>query len=128
MRRTTLGITQRFIRSLQLHSVFLPLFFFVAFACCFGFAIWAYGQETATIEGLLTDPTGGAVSGANITVKGISSAATRGAVLSGTDGQFRLSVAPGRYRVTISAASFKRVEQVVEVQGGETREIGRAHV
>ena len=42
-----------------------------------GFAIGAYGQETATIEGMLTDPTGGAVSGANIVAQGISSPASQ---------------------------------------------------
>ena len=123
MRRRTLGITQRFTRLGQLRLIFLPLFTLVAFACCLGFAIGAYGQETATIEGLLTDPTGGAVSGANIIAQGTASPANRSEALSGTDGRFRLSVAPGRYRVTITAGSFKRVEQVVEVQSGETREI-----
>jgi vitamin B12 transporter len=123
MRRRTLGITQRFTRLGQFRLIFLPLFSLVAFACCLGFAIGAYGQETATIEGMLTDPTGGAVSGANIVAQGTASPANRSEALSGTDGRFRLSVASGRYRVTITAGSFKRVEQVVEVRGGETREI-----
>ncbi len=77
MRRRTLGITQRFTRLWQLRLIFFPLFTLVAFACCLGFAIGAYGQETATIEGMLTDPTGGAVSGANIVAQGTSSPANR---------------------------------------------------
>ena len=43
--------------------------------------------------------------------------------VSAGDGRFSLTLAPGRYRVTISRDSFATVEQEITIAAGETREL-----
>jgi vitamin B12 transporter len=76
---------------------------------------------TATINGTLSDPSGAAVVDAKVIAK-ISPSATESAeTRSRSDGKFTLTVAPGRYRVTIEHPSFTRVEEEFTLAAGENR-------
>jgi len=70
--------------------------------------------EAVSVVGTITDPTGGAVSGARIELAGPS-----GPVASGTTdagGRFRLEgVAPGGYRLRVTAPGFEAAERDVTV-------------
>jgi iron complex outermembrane receptor protein len=71
-------------------------------------------QQTASISGLVADQTGAAVAGAKVEL-------VRGSVASGsavTDGEGRYrfdGIAPGEYRVRVSAAGFEATERRVNV-------------
>ncbi len=84
----------------------------------------AHAQTTATLRGTLTDPSGAAVAGAEV------SAAPRPAsganvlrTTSGSAGGFSMSLAPGSYRIRIAHPSFARVELDVALAAGEVREL-----
>ena len=87
----------------------------------------AKAQTTATVAGtvtgIVTDPGGAAIAGAQISAEQISSAGEPQRALSTSDGRFALTLPPGRYRVTISRDSFTPVEQEITIAAGETREM-----
>jgi vitamin B12 transporter len=66
----------------------------------------SFGQTSASIRGTITDPTGGAVAGASVSAWANDNAKPIAAAQTGDDGTFSMSVAPGHYRLTISAANF----------------------
>ena len=73
-------------------------------ALLLGLTLSAFGQERAgSIEGTITDPQGGVVPGASVTITGINVGFSR-TVTSDDSGFFRvLEVPPGTYRVAIGA-------------------------
>ena len=88
----------------------------------------AFGQasSTATVAGVLTDPNHRAIGGAHIVVT--SRGASRGVAPiaetdSRDDGSFKLNVAPGEYRVTITRDAFAKVERDVTVTAGQPLEL-----
>src|SRR5712691_10310752 len=80
-------------------------------------------QTPATLTGILTDPHGASVAGAEVRVESIPAAGAAAQAKSETDGRFSLTLGPGRYRVTITRESFARVEQDVTLAAGEAREL-----
>jgi outer membrane cobalamin receptor len=83
----------------------------------------AQQNSTATIGGSVADPSGAAVAGAAVTVQPIGlSKAEAQTTQSGNDGKFSLTLPAGRYRVSVEHVSFARMEEVVTLSGGETRE------
>ena len=78
--------------------------------------------HNATISGTLTDPSGAAVSDAQVIAEpGDSSApATPVTSQSGPDGKFAITLAPGRYRVTIEHRSFEHQEREFTLTAGGT--------
>ena len=94
-------------------SLFVVLFFLPV-------AIQA--QQTATITGTLTDPSDAAISGARVSAQSLDSpAAPPKETISGPDGKFTLTLAPGRYRASVQHPSFARVEQEFTLAAGESR-------
>ena len=83
----------------------------------------AQTQNVATLTGTITDPRGASIAGAQINVEQIPSAGEPVRTVSGGEGRFSLSLAPGRYRVTISRDSFARIEQEITIAAGESREL-----
>lgn len=81
------------------------------------------GQAPAqcTIEGALTDPSGAAVSGAEIVAKPVDATATLARTLSGSDGRFSLALLPGSYRLTVQNPSFADFAEEVTLSPDETR-------
>ena len=82
----------------------------------------AQTQTAATLTGTITDPRGAVIAGAQISAEQIPSASEPVRTVSGGDGHFSLTLAPGRYRVTISRDSFAQVLQEITMAPGETRE------
>lgn len=79
-----------------------------------------YGQSLATVQGRVTDPSGGVVPRATVQVLGQSSKAARVARSNG-EGTFRISgLAPGRYTVTVSAQGFTTAGASFELAAGRT--------
>jgi vitamin B12 transporter len=79
-------------------------------------------QLNATIQGNLTDPSGAAVEGATVSAQLLDSTSPATQTRSARDGKYSLGLAPGRYRVTIEGASFKRVTEEFTLKNGEIRE------
>jgi vitamin B12 transporter len=79
-------------------------------------------QTAATLTGAVTDPRGASIADAQISVGKIPSAGEPVRTVSGGDGRFSLTLAPGRYRVTISRDSFAQVVQEITIVPSETRE------
>jgi vitamin B12 transporter len=78
-------------------------------------------QTTATIHGRLTDPSGAGVPSATVTAQARGSAAVEVRTPSDTGGNFSLTLAPGRYRVSIEHASFARAEREFTLVRGEAQ-------
>jgi len=63
--------------------------------------------STATLEGTVTDPTGGVVAGATVTAKNLGTQVTR-SVTTGGSGEYTISNLPvAHYSVTIGSPGFK---------------------
>jgi vitamin B12 transporter len=83
------------------------------------------------VQGLVTDPSGRAISGAKIVLSDSAGnlAAANSASGSGVEtssdasGHFELRAHPGRYRISISRESFKRVEREIDISPASGREI-----
>jgi vitamin B12 transporter len=80
-------------------------------------------RTKATIAGTLSDPTGGAVGGAEILAQPLDAAAKQARATSGSDGTFSLIVLPGDYRLTIRRQSFSPYEQQLMLAPGETKNL-----
>jgi vitamin B12 transporter len=78
-------------------------------------------QGSATITGTLSDPSGAAVVGAQISTATLDSSRTKTNTQSGPDGKFALTLSPGRYRVTVNHPSFTSAEQEFALAAGETQ-------
>ncbi len=74
--------------------------------------------ETGQITGTLTDPSGGAVPGAKITIRSSNTGVTRTA-MSAVDGSFNATnLLPDEYSITVNATGFAQVERKVKVAVG----------
>ena len=82
----------------------------------------AQSSGSATIAGVLTDPSGRAIGGARIVAN--SKGAGQGAApavetQSHDDGSFTLALAPGKYTVAITRESFAKVEREIDISSGQ---------
>jgi outer membrane cobalamin receptor len=92
--------------------------FFLLVSLLFPLGIRA--QSNATLSGTLTDPSGAAITGAEVTAQPLPDGnAVRAST--GPDGRFTLTLALGRYRVRIAHPSFARLEQEFTLAAGESR-------
>jgi outer membrane cobalamin receptor len=81
-----------------------------------------HAQTNATLRGKITDLSGAAVANATIEAQALDSPAPILHTQSDLDGSFTLTLAPGRYRVTVTRQSFARVLQEFTFTAGEVRE------
>lgn len=80
-------------------------------------------SHSAKISGTVTDPHGAAVAQAQVSATPVTSASSPLQATSTNDGRFSLELAPGRYRLTITRDSFSTIEQDIDVNAGEAREM-----
>jgi len=82
-----------------------PVVFLQVMLCA---AVWA--QDTASITGTVTDPSGAAVSGAQVTVNNAAHGISHDATTNGS-GDFLFAALPiGSYDITVGATGFKKYE------------------
>jgi Carboxypeptidase regulatory-like domain/TonB dependent receptor len=94
----------------------------------FGCALTAVGQSTfGSIVGTVKDASGAMVSGATVTVTNTGTSAIR-TIVTGQSGEFSLvNLNPGRYRVSIVATGFEKVEfSDLDLQSRETKRVDAA--
>jgi len=113
---------RRFNRTFRALAVLFALTAIPFFASSF-FSRPALAQNTASISGTLTDPSDAAVPGAAIVLQDIASPANTWKTVSGDDGRFQFDVPAGRYRLTITHPSLRRVEQELSIAPGERRDL-----
>jgi hypothetical protein len=100
--------------------VSLPVVFLLAFLTVPTLSFAQATASTGSIVGLITDPSGAVVSGANIK---ITNRATGQAIEIATNvsGSFNsVALVPGDYKILISAKSFASAQTTVTVQVGNT--------
>jgi hypothetical protein len=84
------------------------------FHFCFLFvvlAVFGFGQETATITGSVTDPTGAAIPNATVTVINSATGTSRNFTSTGSGNYSATDLNVGTYTVEATAAGFKKYEQ-----------------
>ncbi len=79
--------------------------------------------QTAKLTGIVTDPQGSVVEGAQVMAEAVPSTDSPARTATGTDGRFSMTLPPGRYRVTIARDSFATADQEIALAEGETREL-----
>jgi hypothetical protein len=85
------------------HQKWIPALFTAIFFAC---AATSYAQSTATLAGVVTDPSGAVVPQAKITVSDLATGSVR-TVMSDSSGNYTVpSLQPGNYTVSIEAAGF----------------------
>ena len=80
-------------------------------------------QSLATLEVAIADPSEAAVADAIVTLQGLSSPGDRREGDFSGQGRYRFNVLPGRYRLTITHASFRRVDQELTLDAGQRRDL-----
>jgi hypothetical protein len=79
--------------------------------CLAVYATAAWGQATTSLRGTVTDPTGLAIRGAQITVLNASTSFAR-TTTTGNDGGYTfVELLPGTYEVTVESQGFKKYEE-----------------
>ena len=85
---------------------------------------WAQGAATGTLVGTVSDTTGAVLVGASVTVTNVATAFTSKTMTSATGAYYVPYLAPGTYRLTVEAASFKKyVHDGILVSAGEVPRI-----
>src|SRR5437773_6887048 len=100
----------------------LSAFFVLTLALALASSGWGQSQITSgTVQGDVLDEKGGSVAGASVEAKNLDTNFTQ-TETTGTDGHFAfLSLAPGRYTLTISKAGFATiVQENVNLTVGQT--------
>jgi hypothetical protein len=100
----------------------LCAFFVLTLALCFATSGWGQSQITAgTVQGDVVDEKGGSVAGATVEAKNLDTNYVQ-TDTTNSDGHFAfLSLAPGRYTLTISKAGFATiVQENVNLTVGQT--------
>lgn len=95
---------------------------FAAFVFC---ALSCLAQTTfsGNIQGVISDPTGASVPGATVHLRNIDTGVETVTKTSDT-GNYRFSsLPPGRYMVRVDASGFRRAEENISLETGETQGI-----
>jgi len=96
----------------RLFSAAIRFAFLFCFATLSSFspAVFAQTSTTGSLIGTVTDPSGGVVSGATVTVRSLATGQSR-STKTGNDGSYTVSLlTPGNYSVHFEASGFKSVD------------------
>ena len=105
------------------------LLVFLAIAVVFGCAnsVFAQGVATAQLNGTVTDPSGGAVSGATIDLRNVATNTTSTATTNDSGYYVFASVTPGTYELKTSVSGFANYTQTgIVLTVGETATVNAA--
>jgi len=95
----------------------------VAVALVFMLAVAAFADITGDIQGTVIDPAGAMIAAAKVTIKNLSTGATR-TVVANEAGEFSSpQMDIGNYQVTVEKDGFKAFSQTVVVRSGERTRI-----
>src|SRR5438105_8405019 len=90
------------------------------FAGILAFAGSANAQFTGNIEGVVTDPSGGTIAAAKVTLVNVATSVSA-STNSDTSGYYRfLSLAPGDYKIRVEASGFSTSEAAVHLEYNQT--------
>ena len=104
-----------FVRVFLWIAVVPPILFFARSASA--------QTQTALLSGVVSDPRGAVVAGAQITATQVPPSGEPLHTVSESDGRFRLILPAARYRITITHDSFSVNGQEFSIAAGETREL-----
>src|SRR5579883_2529496 len=100
----------------------------MVYRCFFGFILFILGTilawaQAGTLSGTVADPSGKPVPDSVVTITNTDTHVSQKAI-SGPDGSFMVSVAPGTYKVDLEAAGFKHMTlDSIEVSAGAAAQI-----
>lgn len=99
---------------------FKPTYLVVMIALSLVTGIQAWGQDTGTLTGTVTNASGAAIAQANVTVKS-SAAGMSQSVITNQSGGFSVpNLAPGSYTVTVEVTGYRRLSQDnVQITAGQ---------
>src|ERR1700738_4297404 len=86
----------------------ISLRFVLGLACITFFVLAAHAQYRASIQGVVTDPQGNAVSGATVTLKNIETNQTSTATTNDSGVYNFNSLPPSKYSITVESTGFKQ--------------------
>ena len=105
-------------------KVLVRLFFAVLlFLAYFGFPFHVSAQNAAGLDVAIFDPQGAAVTDATVVLRGLSPAAGEKPAVTNGDGHYRFDAPAGRYRLTITHPSLRRLERELALDAGPRREL-----
>jgi outer membrane cobalamin receptor len=87
------------------------------------FVAASQAQQKATLTATVTDPSGAAVVGADVSLELLDSGVKPLERRTNPEGKFSLSLVPGRYRIVIRHPSFAPLERDLSLAAGEMRSI-----
>lgn len=102
---------------------FTPIALVTLLLCCTTFLVAQTTVGTGSIVGTVTDPSGAVVSGAKVTIANIATGQANELTTNLSGAYNSGALAPGQYKVQISAQGFSSVSQTVTVLVGNTATI-----
>lgn len=94
---------------------------FVPILLVFATAGLLLAQYRASIQGTVTDPQGGVVPGATVTLTSTETNTSRTATTSGSGVYAITNLAPGRYSITVEKPGFAKSTQFIEILGEQAQ-------
>jgi outer membrane cobalamin receptor len=99
----------------------LFLYFAVLASAFSAISLFSLAQSNATLSGRITDRSGAAIVGAQISAQELNNAGAAQQTKSGTDGMYSLTLAPGRYRIRVTSPQMTSVEEEFSLTDAEHR-------
>ena len=107
----------------QRGALFTPIALVTLLLCSTTFLVAQTTVGTGSIVGTVTDPSGAVVSGAKVTIANMATGQANELTTNLSGAYNSGALAPGQYRVQISAKGFSSVSQIVTVLVGNTATI-----
>lgn len=95
--------------------------FAVFFLTFFGVSLPSPAQSTATLSGRITDRSGAAIVGAQVSAQVVNGNGVLQQTRSAADGRYSLTLAPERYRIRVTNPQMAPFEEEISLSAGEAR-------